>query len=168
MKLRILNCPDRKLKPYLIDAVQFYSKQLIPDTRIRNNCLTTIKFTDKIKALGYAQTVGYNTKKQAREFIIEMHPDIGAREIFATLAHEMVHVKQYIYNETNDSLSTWKGKKINPDAVDYWSHPWELDAYGTEPGLLYNFVTKNALWEVFKDFRNPELPIKKKSIRWKY
>jgi hypothetical protein len=151
-----------------MDAVDFYSKSLIPNTRIRNNCLTTIKFHDTMDALGYAQTVGYNSKKQAREFLIGLHPHIGAREIFATLAHEMVHIKQYVYNETDEELSRWKGKKINSNLIDYWSHPWELDAYGIEPGLLYNFVTKNALWEVFKDFRNPALPIKKKTIKWKY
>ena len=157
MKLRIYNCPDSDFKPYVEEAFTFYATQLVPDKRIYKNCQVTINFKNNLDEYGYASITGRNTKKQPRKFLIELHSGIGARGILMTLAHEMVHVKQYIYNETDENLSMWRGKYIGPD-VDYWDHPWELDAYGKENGLMYNFAVKNALWEVFSDFNNPSLP----------
>ena len=134
---------------------------------LRNNCSIKIRFDDKIKDYGSCFVEDYNTRKQPREFTIEVHPGIGAFHIMETLAHEMVHVKQYIYNETNDDLSVWHGKKYNSDKMDYWSHPWEIDAHGRETGLLTKFAVSECLWEVFEEFRNPNLPIVSIPIKWK-
>ena len=139
MKVKVLNCPDKDFKPYVVKAVQFYAKELILNSRIRNNCTSIIRFDAKIKNYGSCGAEGYNTKKEPREFLIEIHPGIGARDILGTLAHEMVHVKQLVHHETNDDLSIWKGKRVNSDLIDYWHHPWEIDAHGREDGLLYKF-----------------------------
>lgn len=168
MKFKIVNCPDRDFKPYILDAAQFFAKELIPNTRVRNNCFTEIRFCKKLNEYGFASVNGYNTRKQARKFLVELHPGIGARNILETLAHEMVHIKQYVYNETNDTLTRWRGKRINPDKVDYWIQPWEIDAFGREPGLLYKYATQNQLWNVFDSFKNPDEPIVKKTIEWLY
>ena len=167
MKVKILNCPDKYFKPYVERAVLFYAKELIPNTRIRNNCTTIIRFDGKIKNYGACGAEGYNTKNEPREFLIEIHPGIGARDILATLAHEMVHVKQLVYHETNDDLSVWKGKRVNSDLIDYWHHPWEIDAHGREDGLLTKFAMQEYLWEIFDGFRDPNLPIVSKPIKWK-
>jgi len=167
MQFRILGCPDKDFKPFVLEAAQFFSQELISNTRVRNNCQITIKFTSEIKDYGYASIVGFNSKNLPRKFLIEIHSGIGARNILETLAHEMVHVKQYIMNETNDSLTIWRGKKINSKKVDYWNHPWEIDAFGRETGLLYKFAVNNSLWEIFSDFKDPHSPIKNISIAWK-
>lgn len=167
MNLKVINCPDKNFKPYIEKAALFYAKELITNTRIRNNCFTTIRFDGNLEEYGYASVEDYNSKKEPREFLIEIHPGIGARKILETLAHEMVHVKQYIYNETNDDLSVWHGKKFNSDKMDYWSHPWEIDAHGRETGLLTKFAVSECLWEVFEEFRNPNLPIVSIPIKWK-
>ena len=72
-----------------------------------------------------------------------------------------------IYHETNDDLSVWRGKRVNSDLMDYWHHPWEIDAHGREDGLLTKFAVEECLWEVFEGFRNPSLPILSKPIKWK-
>jgi hypothetical protein len=167
MDLKVINCPDKHFKPFVEKAALFYAKELIPNSRIRNNCFTIIRFDGNLQEYGYASVEDYNTRKQAREFLIEIHPGIGARKILETLAHEMVHVKQYIFNETDDNLSVWRGKKINSDKVDYWNHPWEIDAHGRETGLLTKFAVQECLWEVFDEFRNPNLPIVSIPIKWK-
>jgi hypothetical protein len=167
MQVKVYNCPDVHFKPYVIKAAEFFAKELIPNTRIRNNCLTEIRFDGNIVNFGSCGAEGYNTKNEPREFLIEIHPGIGARDILSTLAHEMVHVKQLIYHETNDDLSSWKGKRFNSDLVDYWEHPWEIDAHGRESGLLTKFAVQEVLWEVFHDFKNPNLPIVSSPIKWK-
>lgn len=167
MQVKILNCPDKDFKPYVERAAQFFAKELIPNTRIRNNCYTEIRFDDKMKEYGFASVEEYNTRKQPREFLIEIHSGLGARMIFETLAHEMVHIKQYIMGETNDELSVWRGKKIDSDNMDYWNHPWEIDAHGREGGLLVKFSHAETLWEIFEGFRNPNDPITQLPIEWK-
>ena len=167
MQITVVNCPDKDFKPYVERAATFYSKELIPNTRIRNRCLTKIRFTDKIDEYGFCSVEKNNTRNQPREFLIEIHPGIGARRILETLAHEMVHVKQYIHNETDDQLSMWRGKRVDSEKVEYWSHPWEIDAYGRETGLLTKYVVSECLWEIFDEFRNPALPIVSMPIKWK-
>ena len=167
MKVKVLNCPDKDFKPYVIKAVQFYAKELISNSRIRNNCTSIIRFDAKIKNYGSCGAEGYNTKKEPREFLIEIHPGIGVRNILETLAHEMVHVKQLVQHETNDELSVWRGKRFNSEVIDYWHHPWEIDAHGREDGLLTKFAVEECLWEIFDGFRNPALPIVSKPIKWK-
>jgi hypothetical protein len=60
------------------------------------------------------------------------------------LAHEMIHVKQYAKGELKDYLrvnkSKWKGQIIDPEEVDYWDQPWEIEAHEKEKGLYYMFI----------------------------
>jgi hypothetical protein len=50
-----------------------------------------------------------------------------------TLAHEMVHAKQYIRGELNGYNQSWKGRK--PRNYKYENAPWEKEAYGREEEL---------------------------------
>lgn len=167
MNIKIVNCPDRDFKPFIERAAQFFSEELIPNKRIRNNCYTLISFNDKIVEFGFAEIIGYNTIKKARNFKVEIHPGIGVRNIFETLAHEMVHVKQYVDGELNDSMTNWRGKKVNSDNIDYWYQPWELEALGKEQGLLTKFAIQENLWDIFEGFRDPKAPIEITPIQWK-
>jgi hypothetical protein len=168
MQLSIVGCPDKKIfKPYVERAVHFFAKELITNKRVRENCFIQIKFDDTINDYGSCTVEDYNTKKQPREFLIEVHPGIGARTIIETIAHEMVHVKQHINNETNDDLSHWLGRKVNSDEIDYWIHPWEIDAHGREIGLVTKFAIVENLWEVFDGFKNPAVAIQGQPLGWK-
>lgn len=167
MNFRIVNCPDKDFKYFVEKAAHFYAKELITNTRIRNNCHTEIRFCSKIDEYGFASIEEYNTANKPRKFLIEINPNIGSRRILETLAHEMVHVKQYIEGETNDELTKWRGKRINPDKIDYWVQPWEIDAYGREIGLLTKFAISEHLWETFDDFVDPSGPIQYHPIAWK-
>lgn len=167
MQLSIVGCPDKKqFRPYVKRAVIFYAEQLIKPKLLENICLR-IKFNPKLDAYGYAQILEYNSSKKAREFEIELHPGIGAAEILKCLAHEMTHIKQYVYGETNETLTRWKGIKIDSDNLDYWVQPWEIEAHGMESGLFTKFATKEKLWEVFTGIQNPDSPIIPESIGWK-
>ena len=150
MHFKVINCPDKDFKPYVYRAASFFAEELIKNTRIRNNCHTLIVFNDKITEYGYAEIKGYNTAKQARDFLIEIHPGIGVRNIFETLAHEMVHVKQMVrghYRQEPKKRSEgvhhyWLGKRVNKE---YIKRPWEIEAIGREDELvesLSQFLTK--------------------------
>ena len=64
-------------------------------------------------------------------------------EILKTLAHELVHVKQYVMGELKwrDVGLLYKG--VNHDVMnlmEYFELPYEIEAYGREKGLLYGFL----------------------------
>jgi hypothetical protein len=54
-----------------------------------------------------------------------------------TVAHEMVHVKQYAKGELTEQ--SWQGKLINPKQ-EYWDQPWEIEAHGREVGLFIQWA----------------------------
>jgi hypothetical protein len=167
MEIEVLNCKDDRLKDYVIRAIEFYGKKLITNKRIYNNIYIEIEFTDDIKDLGSASVDGYNSAKKAREFLIEINNKISGKSVLQTLAHEMIHIKQYIYDEINEDLNKWKHEIIDSDNMDYYDYPWEIEAYGKEQGLFSGFVIQEKLWDVFNGIYNPESTIKKQKIGWK-
>lgn len=50
------------------------------------------------------------------------------------LAHEMVHAKQFLRGELDESGTVWKG--INCDGMKYGTEPYEVEAYGYEDDLF--------------------------------
>jgi hypothetical protein len=164
MRLSIVGCPERKrFRPYVIRATHFYAEELISPKMLQNVFLK-IQFDKKLEEFGYASVKECNLSHKPREFLIEINPLIGARDILDTLAHEMVHIKQYVYGETNESLTRWKGQVIAD--VDYFNHPWEIEAYGMSRGLLTKFVIKEKLWEVFDGVRDPNRTIEPIPLGW--
>jgi hypothetical protein len=168
MKVRIINCPDKDFKPFVKRGVEFYAQNLIKSKRLRDNIHLKIKFNSKLTVWAFASIEDYNASNKAREFLIEIHPWIGAAEILKTLAHEMVHIKQFVHGETNETLSKWKGISIDADSLDYYHHPWELEAYSLETGLWTKLAVKEELWNVFEGISNPDAPIVKEKIKWKF
>jgi len=45
----------------------------------------------------------------------------------STLAHEMVHVKQWARNEMDLTMERWKTRDYCGN-IDYWNQPWEREA----------------------------------------
>jgi hypothetical protein len=167
MKLSIVGCPDKeRFRPYVKAATKFYAEELI-SKKLLENIFIQIKFNKDIDVYGYASIEEFNDAGKPREFMIELNPNTSARDILDTIAHEMVHVKQYVYGETNENLTRWKGVPIDSDKVEYYSHPWEIEAYGMAVGLFTKFAIKECLWEVFEGIRNPAMPIRKESLGWK-
>lgn len=71
------------------------------------------------------------------------------KQIMIDLAHELVHVKQYLNNEMFDYVSgdvRYKGdyfdSRWQKDEEAYYNSPWEIEAYGREWGLYKMFCTK--------------------------
>ena len=163
MKLSVVGCPDKKrFLPYVKKAALFYANELMTP-RMLENIFIRIKFK-KLDAHGYASVTEFSPSNKPREFEIELHPGIGAKEILKTLAHEMVHVRQYALGDVNIKCTRWKGSKV--EAPDYWTEPWEIEAYGMSRGLFTKFVSKERLWEVFNNISNPDDDIKPVPLGW--
>ena len=93
--------------------------------------------------------------KRPREFTIRVDSTQTKQDMLCTIAHEMVHVKQYARGELKDFSRTikmckWKGKTIDLRSLDYYDHPWEIEAHGREKGLFIRWFEqsrwKNCKW----------------------
>lgn len=142
MQINVVNCP-RRIRKKVKSAVEYYFINLVQSKRIRNNCTITINFTSSKKDLvAYADVEEYNTKGKPRGFIITL-PRQDEKDVLITIAHEMIHVKQLIFEEINDRLSVWKGKFFDREKVNYFDLPWEKEAYQKEEVLYNNFMDRN-------------------------
>ena len=80
-------------------------------------------------------------------------------DVLKTLAHEMVHVSDYISGELTwrDKGLLWRGKNYEAEnLVEYYRLPYEVKAFGMEKGLLISFlIVWNGLEKFFgSDFEN--------------
>lgn len=59
-------------------------------------------------------------------------------KFMSRLAHEFVHVKQYVTHELKDDSNgtSFRKQKFKDDSTLYWNQPWEIEAMGFEYGLI--------------------------------
>tara|TARA_B100000073_G_scaffold327316_1_gene312896 strand:+ start:2086 stop:2544 length:459 start_codon:yes stop_codon:yes gene_type:complete len=97
-------------------------------------------------ALGYAWPEDISS--YPKEFNIEIDSKQKLRDLLVTLAHEMVHVKQFskgeLYESTKVSKHRWQGKWLKKD-LEYWDRPWEIEAHGREIGLFVRWCEDNKI-----------------------
>ena len=122
-------------------AALFYGEVLL-GKRMSKNIYLDIKLTKglkkKEKAYGFCHIVDDNLSRP-REFMIELDASMKYRfdEILTWLAHEMVHLKQFVRGELFDYETgrvQWKSRTYG--RVHYDDQPWEKEAYRLE-GELY-------------------------------
>ena len=124
-------------RKYVESITEFCIKTLMPRMRTLD---IKIKLCSPKGALGYCLELDTN-----REFEIEVDRTQSLRKLLETVAHEMVHVKQYARRELHPSTDTWLGKTYNPKKVSYWDLPWEIEAHGREVGLFVRWCEQENL-----------------------
>ena len=76
---------------------------------------------------------GYVTKVGPKSLIMIIDSSLDVERLVLTIAHEMVHVKQYARGQIKHKLGHktryWMGKPIRKS---YYNQPWELEAFGKE------------------------------------
>ena len=124
-------------RKYVESMVEFCIQKLMPRMQTLD---ITIKLNSPKGAMGYCLET-----ENKRTFEIEIDRSQKLRPLLETVAHEMVHVKQFARREMHPSMDTWYGKTYNPKKVSYWDLPWEIEAHGREVGLFIRWVEKNEL-----------------------
>jgi len=124
-------------RKYVKSITEFCIKTLMPRMRTLD---ITVKLTTPKGAMGYCLELDTN-----RSFEIEVDRTLTLRKLLETVAHEMVHVKQYARKELSPYGSVWCGKTYNPKKVSYWDLPWEIEAHGREVGLFVRWAEKENL-----------------------
>ena len=98
----------------------------------------------------YGNCIWEDDHRNSREFTIQMDPNQKISLLLNTLAHELVHVKQWAKGEYYELISKPKvykfnGKLVDTSKVDYWDTPWEIEAHGRAIGLVIQWVRKEKL-----------------------
>ena len=123
------------------NAALYYGEVLL-GKRMAKNIYLDIKLTKDLKkkegAYGYCHIVD-DSLSRPREFMIELDASMkySFNQILTWLAHEMVHLKQFVRKELWDYESgrvQWKTRSYG--RVHYDDQPWEKEAYRLE-GELY-------------------------------
>jgi hypothetical protein len=124
-------------KKYVRSMVKFCIKTLMPRMKTLD---ITVKLKNPNGAMGYCLELDDN-----RTFEIEVDRNMRLRKLLETVAHEMVHVKQYARRELHPVHDTWCGKTYNPKKTSYWDLPWEIEAHGREVGLFVRWAEQEKL-----------------------
>lgn len=83
-------------------------------------------------------------KGKCRDFELEINSRLCKRNQIKTIAHELVHLKQFARGEFMDlgyNEYKWKGSIMRLPDSQYLKFPWEVEAYGME----------NKLYEIYKE-----------------
>jgi hypothetical protein len=126
-------------------ATHFYASRLMSE-RLSDSLeidINIIKdFYKKSKVLGEAfakdDCLGLPSNKK---FVINLEWSKLGKRVLQSLAHEMVHVKQYAKGELKfhekGNMVTFQREQYQGD--EYWESLWEIEAYGREVGLYQKF-----------------------------
>ena len=134
-------------KKYAESITWFVCRKLMP--RLMNKLVINIH----IKAFGKDDTLGYclpdddADEQRPREFNIEINKTSKLRRLLETVAHELVHAKQFARGELYWSCikgqNRWQGQWLSNTrkaVKDYWDNPWEIEAHGRECGLFVRWA----------------------------
>ena len=119
---------QNRLKKQYQQALNFYASKLFTP-QLSKNIEVRVRFCnfeDNLK--GIAIVDDYNASGKPRSFTSEVNRNESQSEIVKTLAHELVHCRQYAQSELNEEMTVWHGKKINSDEMPYEEQPWEIEA----------------------------------------
>ena len=146
-----------KCKAAVFAMTEYALSTLIPSKRLRDNIMIDIHMkhhSNEGEAKLHEDTNRYRPRAfriyldhhrmETNEFTGETRTDMEwFVEILKTLAHEIVHVKQYVLGELRSRDVGLLYKGINHEAMnlmEYFELPYEIEAYGREKGLLYGFM----------------------------
>ena len=105
------------------EAISFFSDKL----RLPDSILIDFTYSNKMNVHGLCW------RNEHHHFCIRLRTKQTKRDLLDTIAHEMVHIKQYVRNEINDSLNTWTGQ-VRKD------EPWEEEAEDLAICLVNQFT----------------------------
>lgn len=128
-----------------LSAMNYFADSLLTK-QLKKHIIIHVKFRKTMDVLGLVEIEDYNLSGKPREFILEINRNQSDIEILRTLAHEMVHVRQYAYCELNEEGTQWCGQKMARD-LEYHEQPWEIEANDVGDIIFYSYMeNQNDKW----------------------
>ena len=126
-----------KRRKAMVKAAEYFAKKLgISKFECTVNIVFKYGFAELFSA--YAMVEHLNEKRINLEIDADLNEDIA----LDIVAHEMVHVKQYLKKELGQDkkgFQLWKGKHV-ASGLKYHNQPWEREAMRKQTVLKYQYV----------------------------
>ena len=129
----------------VIRALTFFDKQLLSE-KMSPHVKVVVKTKSRKKLGGADGQCDWeaNDRGRVRDFKIDLCDKLSFDDMVKTLAHEMVHLKQYAKGELKrldkQNASRYNGRVYKLEDTTYWDYPWEIEAYGREAGLYFRYT----------------------------
>lgn len=136
MNVLVTGCKDLALRDELLVASHFFGKLLLSRQMLPHIDIEIVMKT-ATKDLGCCSVTYYNDWYKPRQFEIVLKRHKSYKNTIATLAHEMVHMKQFAKGELNLDLTRWHKTPIDTEQMLYQEWPWEVEASACEY-IMYN------------------------------
>jgi hypothetical protein len=141
---------NKAVRELITAATWFYAEKLM-GKRLINNLELNIKLKrNMFKDENTEGTAIWEDESyRPKEFTIELDCGAKIRNILITLAHEMVHIKQWAKNEMYEYTTPGKVRfmktKYDMNDLDNWDYPWEIEAFGKQLGLFVRFCEDTGI-----------------------
>lgn len=142
LRLTVDNVSKEKRK-----RIQTAIKWMLPaliGSRLTKNIDLHVRFVPNLgDCVGDCDWIDNNANP--RQFLIRVSSSQSERQQLITLAHELVHLKQFVTNEMFDyagvgELTRWKQRVIDPNRIAYRNLPWEKDAMKMQGVLVKEYL----------------------------
>ena len=134
---------NKKQKRLVTEAALFFIDKLIHPNTVNVLELTIVR--KKLWADGFCQYEDSNIRP--RSFVLEISKDLEGEELIKTIAHELVHVKQYVKGELKERYKPnyyhmWHKELIIVNEDNFYDVPWEVEARKLEQELFLLFESR--------------------------
>ena len=133
---------SEQLQQEVCDAVNFFSDQLF-STKLCKNIVIELELKSYFKDHGDCEVLEYNSQRKPRSFKIRLRKKKSHKSLIKTLAHELVHVKQFALGEMSEFHDRWRDGVDHKD-TEYFDLPWEIEARMMEH-VLYDKYKNSGL-----------------------
>jgi hypothetical protein len=137
MELQVIT-RSKSRKELIEGATKFYAKQL----NISESNYKVVIYTDP--DLKSQQVNGIAMRTGAKCIHVALYNRLSMANLLCTLAHEMVHVKQFIRGhyklapaKNGKFKKLWLGKQV---VAVYSKQPWEIEAYKKQDVLMQQLI----------------------------
>ena len=155
--IRISGAMPIEMKQHFRDAVEYFANHLMAPQLVANLNIH-LKYKHDLEDETQGECEVLSESLTPRRFKITITPLSDTRvhrvELFNTLAHEMVHVKQFAckqlkYMTRSAEKTKWKGRYINQEKIKYEKLPWEKEAFRREEQLFLYYVASSESFDYF-------------------
>jgi hypothetical protein len=137
----------RKTQKIVKDLTRFCAEMLM-SKRMAESLLIRIEFIKDLDNQYDGDCEYVDEESRPKEFLIRVNDALKLSKKLRTICHEMVHVKQYATGEMRYMSRPARFTKFQgmlyPDEVEYWDSPWEIEAFGREPGLYTRWIDQRG------------------------
>jgi len=141
MKIHTRGNNDKMTRREVRYATKWMSA-LIMSNQLMPNITVHVVFQTEEGLKGSTECIDSDVKP--REFQITIDPNLSRKSQLRTLAHELVHVKQFSCGEMRytkyTELIKWYKQTLHCEETEYWDLPWEIEAFGREHGMYVRYI----------------------------